>query len=98
MNFRRVLVILVLAVICVLATPTPESEANAACFYPFVRIKQHYWPNSCGPSAPPGSICNQVITLVGETGVDCDGNDISWGYATNYMVTYRRIQCEPICE
>jgi hypothetical protein len=97
MSFRRVLTTLVLAVVCALATPTPESEANAACYYPFVRITQHYWNNSCGPAAPPGSICNQVITLVGETGVDCDGNDISWGYATNYMVTYRRIQCEPIC-
>ena len=98
MNLRRVLTIFVLAATCALATPTRQSEANAACFYPFVRIKQHYWPNSCGPSAPPGSICNDVITLVGETGVDCDGNDVSWGYATNYMVTYRRIQCTPICE
>jgi hypothetical protein len=97
MNHRRALTIIVLAVICALATPTRESEANAACFYPSVRITQHYWPNSCGPSAPPGSICNQVVTLVGETGLDCDGNDVSWGYATNYMVTYRRIWCEPIC-
>lgn len=98
MNFRRVIIILVVAVICVLSTPTRETEAKAACWYPFVRVKQHYWNNSCGPAAPPGSICNQVITLVGEEGVDCDGNDISWGYITNYMVTYRRIQCEPICQ
>ena len=97
MNVRRVLAILVLAIVCVLATPTPESEANAACVYPFVRIKQHYWHNSCDPGAPHGSICSDVITLVGEEGVDCDGNDISWGYVTNYMVTYRRIWCEPVC-
>jgi len=96
MNFRRVLTIFVLAVICALATPTQESEANAACQYPFVRIKQHWWPNSCGPNG--GTICNDVITLVGETGVDCDGNDVSWGYASNYGVTYRRIWCEPICD
>ena len=98
MSVRRVLTILILAIVCVLATPTPESEANAACFYPFVRIKQHYWHNSCDPGAPHGSICSDVITLVGEEGVDCDGNDISWGYFTNYRVTYRRIWCEPICE
>jgi hypothetical protein len=42
--------------------------------------------------------CNYVSGLVvGETGVDCDGNSVSWGYATNYMVTYRKIWCEP-CE
>ena len=97
MTHRRALTIIVLAVVCALATPTSESEANAACFYPSVRITQHYWSNSCGPGAPGGSICNNVITLVGETGVDCEGNDVSWGYATNYMVTYRRIWCEPIC-
>ncbi|HEX7150304.1 MAG TPA: hypothetical protein VF618_02365 [Thermoanaerobaculia bacterium] len=98
MLLRRAVTILVLAVTCALATPTRQSEAEAACFYPFVRIKQHYWHNSCGPSAPAGSICSDVITLVGETGVDCDGNDVSWGYATNYMVTYRRINCPPICD
>lgn len=97
MNVRRVFTIVVLAVICALATPTSESEANAACYYPWVQITQHYWPNSCGPGAPPGSICNHVITLVGETGVDCSGNDVSWGYATNYMVTYRWEWCEPVC-
>lgn len=98
MNVRRVLIILSLAVICAAATPTSESEADAACFYPFVRIKQHWWKNSCAPDAPSGSICNDVITLVGEEGVDCDGNDVSWGYVTNYGVTYRKIWCEPICE
>jgi hypothetical protein len=98
MIFRRVLSILGLAVVCALATPTSESEANAACQYPFVRIQQHWYSNSCGPGAPPGSICNDVVTLVGERGVDCYGNDVSWGYETNYMVTYRKIWCEPICE
>jgi hypothetical protein len=93
MNVRRVLTIVALAVICALSTPTSESEAQAACYYDPVTITQHYWPNSCGPGAPPWSICNHVITLVGETGVDCDGNDVSWGYATNYMVTYRHEWC-----
>ena len=94
MNVRRVLTILVLAVICALATPTSESAAGATC-EPFVIIEQHYWHNSCGPGG--GTICNDVITLVGETGVDCDGNSVDWGYETNYMVTYRKIWCEP-CE
>jgi len=93
MRVRHVLTILALAVICVLGTPTAESEAHACD--PFVLVKQHYWSNSCGPAAPPGSICNNVVTLVGEEGVNCDGNSVSWGYATNYMVTYRKIWCEP---
>jgi hypothetical protein len=97
MNLRRVLTIVALALICALSTPTRESEANATCQYPFVRIKQHWWPNSCGPEGQPGDICNQVVTLVGEEGLDCDGNDVSWGYVTNYGVTYRKIFCEPIC-
>jgi hypothetical protein len=96
MRVRRALTILILAVICVLATPTAESEANASCD-PFVLVQQHYWHNSCGPAAPSGSICNDVITLVGEVGVDCDGNSVSWGYVTNYMVKYRKIWCDP-CE
>jgi hypothetical protein len=98
MKVRRALTILGLAALCALSTPTSESEANAACFYPFVRVKQHWSSNSCGPNPPPGSICNDVVTLVGEEGVDCDGNDISWGYVTNYNVTYRKIWCTPICE
>lgn len=91
---RRVLVIFVLAVICAVATPTAQSEANASC-EPFVLVKQHWWPNSCGPQG--GTICNDVVTLVGEEGVDCDGNSVNWGYVTNYGVTWRKIWCDP-CE
>lgn len=62
---RRVLTILGLAMICALATRTTEPEANAACQDPFVRVTQHWWPNSCGPNPQPGAICNNVVTLVG---------------------------------
>jgi hypothetical protein len=98
MAVRRALIILVIATICALATPSRESEAHAACQYPFVLVKQHWWSNSCGPEGRPGDICNQVLTLVGEEGVDCDGNSVNWGYVTNYHVTYRKIWCDPICE
>jgi hypothetical protein len=94
MHIRRVLTILVIAVTCAFATPTAQSEAHACD--PFVLVKQHWWHNSCGPEGRPGDICNDVITLVGEEGVDCDGNSVSWGYVTNYHVTYRKIWC--VCE
>jgi len=93
MSVRRLLSILALAVVCALATPTSESEAHACD--PFVFVEQHYWHNSCGPGG--GTFCNDVVTLVGEVGVDCDGNSVSWGYVTNYMVTQRKIWCDP-CE
>lgn len=95
MNSRRVLIILVIAVICAVATPTSESEVKACHQYPSVLIKQHWWPNSCGPAG--GTICNDVVTLVGEEGDDCDGNSVSWGYVTNYGVTYRKIWCDDPC-
>lgn len=100
MKVRRALAVLIIAVICVAATPTSESNANAYCFYPRVRVTQYWYPNSCGPGPhPPWTICNDVLTLAGESGVDCDGNAWSWGdtnpslYQTHYFE-----QCEPICE
>jgi hypothetical protein len=100
MSFRRAVIILFIAVLCALATPTKQSEAKAACFYPFVRITQYWYPNSCGGQPYyPGQICNDVLTLAGESGVDCDGNAWSWGNNSSSLYkTYRREWCEPICE
>src|SRR5688500_12925889 len=53
MNIRRVLIIFSLAVLCALATPTSESEANAACTYPFVRITQYWADQECGQVTRP---------------------------------------------
>ena len=94
MKIRRVLIIVSLAVVCALATPTSESEANAACTYPFVRITQ-YWG---APDCEHGNPCPDVLVLVGESGLNCDGIDVSWGITNpNLYQTIRKEWCEPIC-
>jgi hypothetical protein len=93
MKSRRALIIFILAAVCLLATPTSESEANAACTYPFVRITVYWGQNQCGYP-----ICTDVLVVVGESGIDCDGNAWSWGNTNpNLYQTYRKEWCEPIC-
>ena len=92
-KLRQALIVAAIAGICAIATPTPESHAEAACWYPRVRVTQYWATQSC-PGSP---VCNHVEVVVGESGTDCDGNPWSWGTTTN-QVTYYFEQCPPICE
>lgn len=100
MKFRRALMIMLIALICVLSTPTQQSEAEAACYYPLARTTQYWYTNSCGGQPYyPGQVCNDVLVLAGESGVDCDGNTWSWGNTSSHLYkTYHFEQCEPICD
>ena len=100
MRARRAAVVLIIAAVCAVATPTSESTANAYCFYNFAMTTQYWYPNSCGPGPhPPWTICNDVLTLAGESGVDCAGNAWSWGDTNPALYqTHSHEMCEPICE
>lgn len=93
MNLRRVLSIAVLSAICALATPTRESIASAGCFIPKVQVTQYWYTESCS-----GGYCLHVLTLAGESGVDCDGNPWSWGDTSPSYRTYHLEACPQICE
>jgi hypothetical protein len=93
MKLRRAVIITVIAALCALATPTRESIANAACWTPKVRVTQYWYTQSCS-----GNICLHVLTLAGESGVDCDGNAWSWGDTSPSYRTYRLESCPQICE
>jgi hypothetical protein len=94
MKFRRALIICSLTALCALATPTSESEANAACTYPFVRITQYWADQQCEQGTP----CPDVLVVVGESGIGCDGVAWSWGNTSSHLYqTYRKEWCEPIC-
>jgi hypothetical protein len=56
-------------------------------------LAQFVWPRSTSRLH-----LHDVITLVGETGVDCEGNSVSWGYATNYMATTARSGASPVSD
>ena len=93
MKFRQAVLIALIAAVCVVATPTRESVAEAACWYPKVRITEYWYTESCS-----GDVCLHVLTLAGESGVDCDGNAWSWGDTSPSYRTYRLESCPPICE
>lgn len=94
MKLRQALLVAAIAGICAISTPTQESRAEAACFYPRVRVTQ-YWETQTCPGSP---VCNHVEVLVGESGTDCDGTPWSWGNTTAPTRTYYWEQCPPICE
>ncbi len=100
MRARRAAVVLIIATICAVATPTSESNANANCYYNLAWTTQYWYPNSCGPGPhPPGTICNDVLTLAGESGVDCAGNAWSSGDTNPALYqTHSYEVCEPICD
>jgi hypothetical protein len=93
MKLRQAVIIALIAAVSVVATPTRESVAEAACFYPKVRVTQYWYTQSCS-----GNICNHVLVLAGESGVDCDGNAWSWGDTSASYRTYHLESCPPICE
>jgi hypothetical protein len=93
MKIRQSIIITLIAIACAIGTPTTESNAEAACFYPKVRITQYWYTQSCS-----GNICLHVLTLAGESGVDCDGNAWSWGDTSPSYRTYRFEDCPPICD
>lgn len=100
MRVRRAAVVLIIATIFAVATPTSESTANAYCYYNIAVTTQYWYPNSCGPGPqPPGTICNHVLTLAGESGIDCAGNAWSWGDTDpDLYQTHSYEVCEPICD
>ena len=93
MKIRQAVIITLIAAVCAIATPTQQSVAEAACFYPKTRITEYWYTESCS-----GNVCLHVLTLAGESGVDCDGNAWSWGDTSPSYRTYRLESCPPICE
>jgi hypothetical protein len=94
MNVRRAVVIALIAALCSVSTPTVDSRAEAGCIYPRSRITQFWDRNNCGQP-----VCTDVLVLVGESGVDCDGVAWSWGNTNPALhQTYRWESCPPICE
>jgi hypothetical protein len=100
MHLRRIATITVLAVICLFATPTRESTAQAACWYPWSHVTTFWYPNSCG-NQPwyPGQQCLDVLTWAGETHVECDQTTWSIGDTNPALYqSHEHERCPQVCE